>query len=70
MTRSVRHAYFEAPGHAVPSVAEHELLLESVEGRDSERAVQLMRRHYAGSSARWKKVHAAVQGRARLAAAK
>lgn len=62
MTRAVRQAYFEAPGHAAPSIAEHELLAESVAARDAERAVQLMRRHYAGSSARWKKVHAAVQG--------
>lgn len=61
MTRAVRQAYFDMPGHAAPSVAEHDLLLDSVEARDSERAVQLMRKHYAGSSARWKRVHAAVQ---------
>ncbi|MET0569138.1 MAG: FCD domain-containing protein [Hyphomicrobiaceae bacterium] len=61
MTRAVRQAYFDAPGHAAPSVAEHDLLLDSVEARDSERAAQFMRKHYAGSSARWRKVHAAVQ---------
>jgi DNA-binding FadR family transcriptional regulator len=61
MTRAVRQAYFDMPGHAAPSIVEHELLLESVAARDGERAVQLMRRHYARSSARWRKVHAAVQ---------
>lgn len=70
MTRAVRHAYFEAPGHAAPSIAEHELLLESVTARDERRAVQLMRRHYAGSSARWRKVHAAIQTRARVSGGK
>lgn len=65
MTRAVRRAYFEAPGHAAPSLIEHELLLESVAERDGERAMQLMRKHYAGSSARWKKAHAAVTRRSR-----
>jgi len=62
MTRAVRQAYFEAPGHAAPSIVEHELLLASVAERDGARAVQLMHKHYAGSSARWRKVHAALQG--------
>ena len=60
MTRSVRYAYFDAPGSAAPSIAEHERILESVANRDSARAVKLMKKHYAGSSARWKKAHASV----------
>jgi GntR family transcriptional repressor for pyruvate dehydrogenase complex len=57
MTRSVRRAYFEAPGTAEHSIAEHERIVESVEQRNAERAVRLMRKHYAGSTARWRKVH-------------
>jgi GntR family transcriptional regulator, transcriptional repressor for pyruvate dehydrogenase complex len=58
ITRSVRYAYFQARGHAAASIAEHERLLESVEQRDAERSATLMRKHYAASSARWRKVRA------------
>jgi DNA-binding FadR family transcriptional regulator len=57
MTRSVRRIYFRKRAHALVSIAEHEQLLESVRGRAPERSAALMRRHYAGSSARWRKVH-------------
>ena len=56
MTRSVRYAYFQARGHAAVSIAEHERLLESVEQRNAEKSAALMRKHYAASSARWRKV--------------
>jgi GntR family transcriptional repressor for pyruvate dehydrogenase complex len=59
MTRSVRHAYFAAPGSAAQSIEEHERILDSVEQRNSARAVRLMKKHYAGSSARWRRAHAA-----------
>ena len=55
MTRSVRRAYFAMPGNAALSIAEHERLLASVEKRSATRAVALMKRHYAGSSARWRR---------------
>ena len=55
MTRSVRHLYFRARAHAVVSIGEHELLLESVRRRAPERSAALMRQHYTGSSARWRK---------------
>ena len=57
MTRSVRHVYFRTRAHALVSIAEHEQLLESVRRRAPERSAALMRQHYAGSSARWRKVH-------------
>lgn len=57
MTRSVREVYFRKREHALVSIAEHEKLLESVRRRASERSAALMRQHYAGSSARWRKVH-------------
>ncbi len=57
MTRSVRHLYFRRRGHGLVSIAEHQKLLESVRKRAPERAAALMRQHYAGSSARWWKVH-------------
>jgi GntR family transcriptional regulator, transcriptional repressor for pyruvate dehydrogenase complex len=56
MTRSVRHAYFQARTHAALSVKEHEQLVDSVQRRDAQRSADLMRQHYAGSSARWRKV--------------
>ena len=56
MTRSVRHAYFQALMHRPASLKEHEQLLESVRRRDAEKSAALMRRHYAGSSALWRKV--------------
>ena len=56
MTRSVRYLYFRARAHAVASIGEHEQLLESVRRRAPERSAELMRQHYAGSSARWRKV--------------
>ena len=55
MTRSVRHLYFRARAHAVVSIGEHELLLESVRRRAPERSAALMRQLYTGSSARWRK---------------
>jgi DNA-binding FadR family transcriptional regulator len=57
MTRSVRQIYFRKRAHAQVSIAEHEQLLESVRRRVPERSAALMRQHYAGSSARWRKVH-------------
>lgn len=57
MTHSVRRRYFEALGHAALSIVEHERLVQSVEMRDGELAVSLMRKHYAGASARWKRLH-------------
>ena len=56
MTRSVRIAYFELPGAAKSSVAQHERILESLTSRDSALAVRLMRKHYSGSSKRWRNV--------------
>jgi DNA-binding FadR family transcriptional regulator len=56
MTRSVRHAYFQARTHAALSIKEHEQLIDCIHRRDAERSADLMRQHYAGSSARWRKV--------------
>ena len=55
MTRSVRQVYFRKRAHALVSIAEHEQLLESVRRLAPERTAALMRQHYAGSSARWRK---------------
>jgi len=60
MTRTVRRAYFEMPGTAPTSIEEHERILESVAQRDCTRAVTQLKRHYAGSSARWQKAYAAL----------
>jgi GntR family transcriptional repressor for pyruvate dehydrogenase complex len=60
ITRSVRRAYFEMPDTQPTSIEEHERILESVAQRDSTRAVKLLKRHYAGSSARWQKAYAAL----------
>jgi GntR family transcriptional repressor for pyruvate dehydrogenase complex len=60
MTRSVRRAYFTMPGTPQTSIEEHEHILHSVEKRNTARAVRQMRKHYAGSSARRKRVHKAV----------
>jgi GntR family transcriptional regulator, transcriptional repressor for pyruvate dehydrogenase complex len=57
MTRSVREVYFRTREHALASIAEHEQLLESVRRRAPERSATLMRQHYAGSSARWRKAY-------------
>jgi DNA-binding FadR family transcriptional regulator len=57
MTRSVRHAYFQTPGSGAQSIREHERILDAVEKRDAGRAAKLLKRHYTGSSARWKRVH-------------
>lgn len=59
MTRSVRRAYFQAHGHASVSIEEHVGLLQSVERRSPEQAATLMKKHYAGSSARWRRAFAA-----------
>lgn len=67
MTYSVRRRYFETPGHAALSIAEHERLVQSVELRDGDLAISLMRKHYAGSSARWRKIHDDAQHQARAA---
>jgi DNA-binding FadR family transcriptional regulator len=60
MTRTVRRAYFEVSGTAPTSIEEHARILESVAQRDSNRAVKQLKRHYAGSSARWRKAYAAL----------
>lgn len=57
MTRSVRQAYFEAPGSGATSIREHERIVECLVARNTTRSVLLIRKHYAGSSARWKKMH-------------
>src|SRR5262245_10730099 len=57
MTRSVRHAYFEMSGSGAQSIREHVKILDAVVQRDPGRAAKLLKRHYAGSSARWKRVH-------------
>ena len=60
MTRSVRLAYFEVAGSGAQSIKEHLRILESIARRDSAEAANLMKRHYAGSSARWRKVYLAI----------
>ncbi len=59
MTRSIRHTYFEAAGSGAQSIKEHVRILAAVAQRDSAEAAKLLKRHYAGSSARWRKVYAA-----------
>jgi DNA-binding FadR family transcriptional regulator len=56
MTRSVRFAYFQAQGHASISIRGHEQILESIERGDAEASAKLMRKHYAASTARWRKI--------------
>jgi DNA-binding FadR family transcriptional regulator len=63
MTRSVRHAYFEAAGSGAQSLREHARILDAVARRDATLAAKLVRRHYAGSSARWRR--ASASGRRR-----
>src|SRR5262245_17902753 len=58
MTRCVRQAYFEMPGSGAQSIREHMKILGAVVEREPGRAAKLLQRHYAGSSARWKRVHA------------
>src|SRR5262249_7468607 len=55
ITRSVRFAYFQAQGDASISIREHEQLLASIERSDAEAAAKLMRKHYAASTARWRR---------------
>jgi GntR family transcriptional regulator, transcriptional repressor for pyruvate dehydrogenase complex len=55
MTRSVRHAYFEASGSAEPSIREHMRIVEIVAKHDGAQAVRLIQKHYARSSAIWKR---------------
>lgn len=57
MTRSVRHAYFKTSGSGAQSISEHLKILDAVEERNPERAAKLLKQHYAGSSARWKRLH-------------
>ena len=57
MTRSVRHTYFGTAGSGAQSIKEHVKILEAVARRDAAQATKLVRRHYAGSSACWRKVH-------------
>lgn len=57
MTRSIRYAYFEAAGSGAQSIKEHVGILDAVARRDSGDAVKLLKRHYAGSSARWRRVY-------------
>ena len=56
MTRSVRLAYFQAQGYASISIREHEQLLDSIARSDADAAARLMRKHYAASTARWRKI--------------
>lgn len=58
MTRSVRRAYFQTAGSGAQSIREHVKILDAVEKRDPGRAAKLLKRHYAGSSSRWRKVYA------------
>ena len=60
MTRSLRHAYFDAPGSGVQSIREHVRILDSIAKRQSAVAARLMRRHYSGSSTRWRKASASA----------
>jgi len=57
MTRSVRHAYFQTSGSGAQSIREHAKILDAIEERDPGRAAKLLKRHYASSSTRWKRVH-------------
>ena len=57
MTRSVRRNCFEAPGSGAQSIKEHVKILEAVARRDAAAAAKLMKRHYVGSSARWRRVY-------------
>jgi DNA-binding FadR family transcriptional regulator len=57
ITRSVRLSYFEVAGSGPQSIKEHTRILERISRRDATGAAKLMQRHYAGSSARWRKVH-------------
>jgi len=57
MTRSVRLAYFEVAGSGAQSIKEHMQILQSITRREAAEAANLMKRHYAGSSARWRKVY-------------
>ena len=61
MTRSVRFAYFEVAGSGAQSIKEHMQILQSITRREAAEAANLMKRHYAGSSARWRKVYLSVQ---------
>jgi GntR family transcriptional repressor for pyruvate dehydrogenase complex len=60
MTRSVRFAYFEVAGSGAQSIREHMQILQSITRREAAEAANLMKRHYAGSSARWRKVYLSV----------
>jgi DNA-binding FadR family transcriptional regulator len=52
----LRFAYFQAQGHASISIRGHEQILESIERGDAEASAKLMRKHYAASTARWRKI--------------
>jgi GntR family transcriptional regulator, transcriptional repressor for pyruvate dehydrogenase complex len=58
MTRCIRHTYFEAAGSSAQSIKEHSKILQAVTQRDATRAAWLLQRHYAGSSARWRRLFA------------
>jgi len=58
MTRSVRCAYFEVAGSGAQSIRDHAKILKAVAKRDAAQAARLMKRHYAASTARWKRVYA------------
>ena len=59
MTRSIRRAYFQAPGSGAQSIKDHEKILKAVAQGDAAQAAQLVKHHYAASSARWRKAYAA-----------
>jgi DNA-binding FadR family transcriptional regulator len=63
MTRSVRFAYFQAQNYGSVSIREHEQLLDSIARSDAEAAARLMRKHYAASTARWRKICGARRSR-------
>jgi GntR family transcriptional repressor for pyruvate dehydrogenase complex len=62
MTRSVRIAYFEVAGSGPQSIKEHMRILDSIVRRDAAQAAKLVKRHYAGSSARWRRCICQVTG--------
>ncbi len=57
LTHSVRRAYFEVAGSGAQSIKDHLKILETVAQRDAVQAARLIKRHYVGSSVRWRKVY-------------
>jgi DNA-binding FadR family transcriptional regulator len=59
MTRSIRRAYFQAPGSGAQSIKDHVKIFKAVAQGDAAKAAKLVKRHYAASSARWRKAYEA-----------